>query len=291
MNLSKRFICGIFGFPIAHSASPVIHNVAFQNLKMDGIYLPFEILPHLLKKAVEAIRILGFTGVNVTIPYKEKILPYLDRISPEARLIGAVNTIKNEDGKLLGFNTDAQGFQKALEKDWGRSLTGAHVVLIGAGGAARAVAVQAGVAGVRRLVIVNRDQNRLKKLIHHLKVHFPRMNVLGFAWQDESIRSDLESCDCVINATSLGMEEKDSMPIKPAWLHSKSYVYDLIYKPFKTRWIKEAARRGCLSSGGLDMLLHQGALSFQIWTGEKPPLELMRKALIKHLHKKAKSKN
>jgi shikimate dehydrogenase len=289
--MSKKYICGIFGFPIAHSASPLIHNAAFQSLKMDGIYIPFEVMPHLLKKAVEALRVLSFTGVNVTIPYKEKVLPYLDKLSLEARLIGAVNTIKNENGKLVGFNTDAEGFQKALEKNWGRSLTGSHLVLIGAGGAARAVAVQAGVAGVRRLAIMNRDKLRLKKLIHHLNAHFPLMKVMGYAWQNAGIHSELESCDCVVNATSLGMERKDPMPIMPAWLHSKSYVYDLIYKPFKTRWVKEAEKKGCRSSGGLDMLLHQGALSFQIWTGQKPPLGLMRKVLNQHLNKKVESKN
>jgi shikimate dehydrogenase len=268
-----------------------MHNAAFQYLKMNGTYLSFEVLPHLLRKAVEAIPVLNFDGVNVTIPYKEKVLPFLDELTPEASLIGAVNTIKNQGGKLLGCNTDAEGFQKALEEKWGRSLTGTHLVLIGAGGAARAVAVQTGIVGVRRLIILNRDKTRLRKLIKHMHIHFPKTNVTGFVLGDEKARSEVKAADCIINATSLGMEDEDAMPMPPDWLSPKNYVYDLIYRPFKTRWVEAAIKRGCRGSGGLEMLLYQGALSFQIWTGQKPPLELMRMALIKHLHRKVKSKN
>jgi len=285
MLSSKKVICGIFGFPIRHSASPAMHNAAFQHLKMNGNYLPFEVLPHLLKKAVEAIPVLNFDGVNVTIPYKEKVLPFLDELSREASLIGAVNTIKNQGGKLIGFNTDAEGFQKALEEKWGQSLTGAHLALIGAGGAARAVAVQAGIAGVRRLIILNRDKTRLKKLIQHIRTHFPKTNVIGFALGDEKARSEVKFADCIINATSLGMENEDLMPMPPDWLSPKNYVYDLIYRPFKTRWVQAAIKRRCRASGGLEMLLYQGALSFQIWTGQKAPLEVMRRALKKQLLK------
>jgi shikimate dehydrogenase len=281
----KKVICGIFGFPIRHSASPAMHNAAFQNLNMNGTYLSFEVLPGLLKKAVESIPVLNFDGINVTIPYKEKVLPFLDELSPEASLIGAVNTIKNQEGKLIGFNTDAEGFQKALEEKWGRSLTGAHLVLIGAGGAARAVAVQAGIAGVRRLSILNRDKTRLRKLIQHMLTHFPKTDVIGFVLGDEKARSEVKSADCIINATSLGMENGDAMPIPPDWLSPKNYVYDLIYRPFKTRWVQAAIKRGCRASGGLEMLLYQGALSFQIWTGRKAPREVMRRALKKQLLK------
>lgn len=281
--IMKRYICGIFGFPISHSASPAMHHAAFKHLGMEGIYLALEILPHHLRKAVEAIRALDLTGVNVTVPYKEKVLPWLDELSPEAEIIGAVNTIKNQDGKLVGFNTDGQGFEQALKESWGRSLNGARLVLVGAGGAARAVAVQAGLSGVRRLVIMNRNQTRLKNLIRHLKAHFPKMELVGYPWGYEGTRAEICSCDCLVNATSLGMDRDDPMPVPLGGLDSKTYVYDLIYNPIRTRWVREALGRGGRASGGLGMLLYQGALSFRIWTGRKPPLEVMRKALVQYL--------
>lgn len=277
--LQKKYICGIFGFPIRHTASPAMHHAAFQYLKMDGVYLAFQILPDDLKKAIEALRALHLNGVNVTIPYKEKVCHWLDELSPEAAQVGAVNTIKNEDGRLIGFNTDVQGFKKALEEGWGRSLKNARLLVIGAGGAARAVAVQGALSRVRSISILNRSEIRLKILIRHLKVHFPEIEVTGCVLGSTESRTEIGAADCVVNATSLGMAKDDPMPISPNWLDPRTYVYDLIYNPSETTWIREAIARGCRASGGMNMLLYQGALSFQIWTGRRAPIEVMRKAL------------
>ncbi len=283
MSSSKSYVCGIFGFPISHSASPVMHHAAFQALKLDGSYTAFEISPKNIKKAVEAIRLLNLTGMNVTIPFKEKVLPWLDELSPEARLMGAVNTIHNVKGRLMGFNTDARGFQMALEEDWGNSLKGKNLCLIGAGGAARAVAVQSGLIGVKKLMIVNRNQTRLKKLITHLNKNFPHLEIVGLGENDKNIQKEIQLADCVVNATSLGMKAQDPLPMPISWILKKTYVYDLIYRPFQTRFVKEALRQGCRASGGLKMLLYQGALSFEIWTGRKAPVKIMEAALKKEL--------
>lgn len=283
MISSDSYLCGIFGFPIHHSASPAMHNAAFKHLKINGCYGAFEVFPENLKKAVEAVRVLGLTGVNVTIPYKEKVLPYLDELSPEAKLIGAVNTIHHVDGRLVGFNTDGRGFQMGLEEGWGGALKGKRMTLVGAGGAARAAAVQAGLAGVRKLMIVNRDQSRLKKLTAYFKKIFPKIEILGFALKDAFRIKEIYDSDCIINATSLGMEAKDPLPMLLEGVNPKTYVYDLVYRPLQTRFVKEAIRKGCRASGGLNMLLYQGALAFQIWTGKKAPLEVMKRALENNL--------
>ncbi|MBI1884690.1 MAG: shikimate dehydrogenase [Chlamydiae bacterium] len=279
----QKFLCGIFGFPIAHSASPAMQNAAFRALGLEGVYLPFEILPRHLEKAMEAIRVLNFAGVNVTIPYKEKVIPYLDALSPEAKLIGAVNTIQNKEGRLIGHNTDAPGIKRALEEGWGRSLKNANVVLLGAGGAARAVAVQAGLSGVRKIVIINRSRRRLKNLILHLKESFPKMQVRGFSSGDSEARSEVLEADCLVNATPLGMSPMDPEPCPPRDLDPRTYVYDLVYRPMESHWVKEAIERGCRGSGGSSMLLYQGALAFKIWTGHRPPIEVMRQALMECL--------
>ncbi len=283
--MTSPYLCGIFGFPISHSASPVMHDAAFQALKLDGSYTAFEIIPKNIKKAVEAIRLLNFTGINVTVPFKEKVLPWLDELSPEARLIGAVNTIHCVKGRLIGFNTDAKGFQMALQEDWGDSLKGKNLCLIGAGGAARAVAVQASLVGIKKLIIVNRNQTRLKKLMMHLHENFPRLEIVGLKSDSKSLQKEILLADCIVNATSLGMKTQDPLPIPISWLSKKTYVYDLIYRPFQTRFVKEAIRQGCHASGGLGMLLYQGALSFEIWTGRKAPVKIMQAALKKHFEK------
>jgi shikimate dehydrogenase len=283
MNPSKKYLCGILGFPLGHTASPSMHQAAFRALNLDGDYFAFPVMPSQLKKAVEAVRYLNVCGVNVTIPFKEKVIRFLDEISPEAEMMGAVNTILNSEGRLTGFNTDGYGFQKAFESGLKKSLRGMKLILIGAGGAARAVAVQCALSDVRELVIVNRSKVRLKSLIQDLKKSFPSLVVSGFSLDHPGLKKEFENAGGVVNATSLGMSKNDLLPAPVDWLIRDLRVYDLVYRPFETSWVKLARKKGCRAVGGYEMLLHQGARSFEIWTQRKAPLEPMRAALLKQL--------
>lgn len=283
MNPSKKYLCGILGFPLGHTASPSMHQAAFRALKLDGDYFAFPVMPSQLKKAVEAVRYLNVRGVNVTIPFKEKIIRFLDEISPEAEMMGAVNTILNSEGRLTGFNTDGYGFQRAFESGLKKSLRGMKLILIGAGGAARAVAIQCALSDVRELVIVNRSRARLKGLIKDLNEAFPSLAVRGFSLAYPNLKKEFENTGGIVNATSLGMSKEDPLPMPADWLAKNACVYDLVYRPFETNWVKLARKRGCPAVGGYEMLLHQGARSFEIWTQRKAPLEPMRAALLKQL--------
>ena len=284
MNSSRIYLCGIVGFPIAHTASPVMHRAAFRYLDLDGTYQAFEVLPENLKPAIDGIRALGMTGINVTIPHKEKVCRFLDELSPEAQMIGAVNTIKNDRGHLVGYNTDADGFGQALEESWKKPIEGHRFAVVGAGGAARAVIVKLAMSGARGVVCMNRSQERLKSLIRFTQRNFPKQEFTILTQGDERmIRTVLENVDCVINATSLGMDEKDCLPLDLDLLKREVFLYDLVYRPFETSWVKMAKRQGFKAAGGFLMLLYQGAKAFQIWTGMEPPLSTMKRALIQFL--------
>lgn len=248
--------------------SPAMHNAAFENLGLDYCYLPFPVHPERLGPAVEGLRALGIRGVNVTVPHKETVIPFLDDLSVEARFIGAVNTIVNADGKLTGYNTDGRGFMRSVSER-GIDLSGKNVLVAGAGGAARAVSYYLS-EKASGLSIYNRSKERLRGLVSDLSRI--RRNVTGI----ERI-NDLTGFDIIINATSLGLKEDDPLPLDPDLLGKKQVVCDLIYK--KTAFLIEAEKRGCQTIDGLDMLLYQGTLAFELWTGRTPPVEVMKKAL------------
>ncbi len=270
MNITGRTkITGIFGYPVEHTLSPAMHNAAFKHLGLDCCYLPFSVRPDRLGQAVEGIRALGMTGVNVTVPHKETVMPFLDDISSEAEFIGAVNTIVNSDGKLTGFNTDGRGFMRSLSGE-GIDLSGKKVLIVGAGGASRAVSYYLS-EKAGSLFIYNRNRERLNALLSDLSKL--RSNVAAI----EDI-SDLSGFDLIINATSLGLKAEDPLPFSPGLLHKNHVVCDLIYK--KTRLLEGAAERGCKTMNGLGMLLYQGVLAFELWTGINPPAEIMKNALL-----------
>jgi len=269
-------IFGVIGFPIEHTVSPAIHNAAFAALRLDCIYLPFAVRPENLGRAIAGLSSLGIIGINVTIPHKETVIAYLDEVSEEARRIGAVNTVVIKRGKLIGYNTDGKGFVQALKEEGKINIQGKRIVIFGAGGAGRAVAVQSGLEGAGELIIFDKEEERAKRLATDIRKDIPQLCTRVVS-RDE-IKSNLNKADILINATPVGMNAGDKLIINPEWLLPRTLVFDLVYNPQETRLIQASRERGCSVVGGLGMLIHQGALSFELWTGEKAPLGAMRKA-------------
>ncbi len=273
-------IYGIFGHPVSHSLSPVLHNSAFAALGLDCAYLAFDIAPKEIGEAAQAVTTLGIKGINITIPHKESIIPHLDEIASDAEIMGAVNTVRNDDGRLTGYNTDVGGFLMAVEEELGIKPGGSSVLLVGAGGAARAVMSALCMNGAERICIANRTYDKAMKLASEFGKQFKKTRIEPAALGDSRvIRARLAEADILVNSSSAGMEGKETMELPLDALKGTACVYDLVYKPRETRLVKEARRLGHRASGGLGMLLYQGALSFEIWTGVKAPVEVMRKAI------------
>lgn len=272
MNItSLTRLTGLFGYPVSHTISPKMHNVAFKHLGLDIVYLPFSINPDNLKTAIKSLSAMGFIGINITVPYKQKVMQYLDEIKSSAKMIGAVNTVLVKGGKLIGYNTDGIGFVRSLERDCHFSLKGKTMFLLGAGGAGRAVAIQSALNGLGRIFIADKLTNRAKDLARCV----PGCKAVVV----NKLQEALKKSDIIVNATPIGLHPKDPVSIPPEWIPKGRLVYDLIYNPKKTRLLKNV--RKCKTINGIGMLLYQGASSFEIWTGKKAPVEVMRKAISK----------
>lgn len=279
---SKTLFTGVFGFPVGHSMSPLMHNTAFAALELNYTYGAFEVEKGALKKAVEGIRALGFRGVNVTIPHKVEVMDYLDEIDEEARQIGAVNTIVNENGTLIGYNTDGQGYVRSLTEEWNTPLKGKKVVILGAGGAARGVAVSLAKSGVAEIIVANRSFDKAHELATHLSQW---VGSRGVALEHLDQTKPLDA-DLLINTTSVGMSPHVAhIPISPAVLHDQLMVSDLIYNPLYTELLTQAQQAGARVHNGLGMFIHQGALAFERWTGQAAPVSLMKEAVLQFLQK------
>lgn len=280
-------VCGIFGCPVEHTFSPALHNAAFKAAGLDYVFVPFEVGPGALAAATEAIRALGLAGVNMTIPHKEAALPLLDGLSDEARMIGAVNTVINRSGYLYGDNTDGKGYLSAL-KEAGFDPAGKTVLFLGAGGAARAVAVQLALAGAAKMTFANRTGVRASGLARFV-AEKTGVQVETAAWpereEDKLPEQALAGSDLVVQATSLGMSPKvnETVPLPFEVFRPGQVASDLVYNPVETLFLKKARQAGAGTVSGLGMLLHQGALAFELWTGVPAPLEVMREALEKKL--------
>ena len=273
----------IFGDPVEHSLSPVMQNAALQAAGIDGLYIPWRVKAPGLSAALDSLRWMeNFGGANVTLPHKEQAASLVDELSPEAASVGAVNTIVSRDGRLLGANTDGQGFLRSLQEEGGFVPRGRRAAILGAGGAARAVAWSLVEAGIAELLILNRTSERAELLADLVS---RRMGVLalGLGLGDPRTRAQLATCALLVNATPVGLHPSDPPPIDPALLRPQLLVYDLIYRPRETALLREAKRLGCQVLGGLGMLLYQGALAFELWTGRKPPEQAMRTALLQAL--------
>lgn len=273
---SSRKIYGVLGYPAKHSLSPLMHNAAFAALKINAQYKIFEKKPDELEKFIRSLSKERIFGLNITVPYKERVVPFLDKVSSGAKLIGAVNTIKAYQNKLEGFNTDGEGLSRHLDKDLGFNPKDKIVAIIGAGGAAKAVSVYLAKAKARLINIYDIDKTKALALVNHLKQNFKNTE-FGLA---NSIRGlKIEDADLLINATPIGMKETDPCVVDGDFLHKNLLVYDLIYNPGETKLLKVAKQKGARVSNGLGMLLYQGAASFELWTGKLAPIEIMRQAL------------
>ena len=271
-------LTGILGYPVAHSLSPAMQNAAFKALGLDFCYVPLDVPPARLRAAVRSLKVLGFRGFNVTIPHKERIGVCLDRLTPEARLIGAVNTVENRNGRFIGHNTDGRGFLAFLKADLDLSVSGRTILILGAGGAARAVAFQSALAGAS-ILLANRTRSRAEGLARDLRKKVKGPLVGSLPWTERALREAAGRADMIVNATSVGMKPDDPDLLVRDSFRSGQIVCDLVYRPLETAFLKQARQAGARAVDGLGMLLHQGALSFEIWTDQKPPLPMMKKAL------------
>ena len=284
----QTIVCGIIGDPIEHTMSPAMHNAAFKSLGMDYVYIPFKVKSMELRKAIEGIRGLNLRGVNVTIPHKVAVIQLLDRLDPLAERIGAVNTIVNDEGILTGYNTDATGFLQTLHD---RNVEPAEkkVLLLGAGGAARANG-HILTREKAKLTILNRKQELswAEDLAARLSRNY-KTDVKALELTAENLKKAITNTDLLVNATSHGMSpEIDATPVPAEMLTDNLTVFDIIYNPLATRLLREAKAAGAKTIDGLEMLVRQGAASFEIWTAVKPPVDVMREAALRLLHKNEK---
>jgi shikimate dehydrogenase len=285
MISGKTKICGLIGDPIEHSMSPAMHNAAFKNRGLDYVYLPFRVAKTRLGEAILGIKALNIRGLNVTIPHKVSVIPLLDELDPLAEKIGAVNTIINNDGVLKGYNTDAHGFLRAmLEQDI--EPDGKSIVMLGAGGASRAISFILAERGAN-LVILNRqlELDWAVKLGNSISRTFGR-EVKALELNEQNLAPVLRKANILVNTTSVGMSPNtNETPIPARLLESDLVVFDIVYNPVKTKLLTEAESAGAKAISGLEMLVWQGALAFEMWTGLTAPLEIMRKATIRALKK------
>jgi len=279
----KTKICALIGDPVEHSMSPVMHNTAYKELGLDYVYIPFRVKPEGLEPAVAGLRALNVRGFNVTIPHKVSVIPWLDGLDPLAEKIGAVNTVVNTDGELRGYNTDAEGFLQAL-LEHGIKPKGKRIAVLGAGGASRAITYIMVGKGAR-VTILNRQQELdwaedIAQLIRKDLGKEVKVYELG------QLAGAIENVDILVNATSVGMSPAaEESPVPAHLLNKIPAVFDIVYNPMETRLLREAKAAGARVIGGVDMLVWQGALAFEKWTGQKAPLDLMRGEAVKMLEK------
>ena len=280
---------GVMGDPVAQSFSPRMQNAALDESGLSLHYAAFQVSPNELAEAFELMREHDFVGVNLTVPHKIAALALVDEAEERARQIGAINTVVFRQGKSLGFNTDGPGFLRAIREEFSVDLRDLRVLLLGAGGGTgRALAYQCAVEDCERLVLVNRTFEKAQALAHELSTFFAGPRVLGpearlaaIPWEERALRAQLARTDLVVNATTLGLAQFDPSPLSPALLAPHLMVYDLVYKKTATRLLEAAAETGARGGNGLTMLLHQGALAFELWFDRPAPLSVMRNALTR----------
>lgn len=262
---------GVIGDPIAHSMSPLMHNDLFQLYKLDAHYFPFHVKKENLASAINGLKVLGVSGFNVTVPHKVEVMSLLDEIDPLAKAIGAVNTVVNENGKLIGYNTDGNGYVRALT-NYVSNIEDKQMLMIGAGGAARALFFSLASAGVKRIDIANRTVAKADALIEECP-----NQIDAKAMTMQEAENAIGEYDVIIQTTSIGMSPKtEERPLNPERLKMGAFVSDIIYNPLETRILTEAKQRGATIQNGLDMFVFQGALAFELWTGIFPDTERMK---------------
>ncbi len=285
INAATR-LCAVYGSPIAHSASPAMHNAAFAALGLNWRYLAFEVEPKNLRAAVAGAKAMNFAGLNLTVPHKLLAVEMVDELDVSAKVWGAVNTIKfvqspkSKVQSAIGFNTDADAIARSLREDLKIKLRGAKVLLLGAGGAGKTAALKLAAEKVSELFLVNRTFSKILELQKEIQKKFPSVCV-GLDYPKSKVELDL-----ILNATSLGLKPGDASPLDETQFSLKQTraVYDMIYRPAETKLLNAAKNSGCQTANGLGMLLHQGAKAFEIWTGQPAPLDVMRRALEQNVY-------
>lgn len=281
----------VIGNPIEYSLSPLMHNAALKELGLERefTYNKMEILKEDLEKFVEEVREGNIGGASVTMPYKEEIIPLVDGLTKETELIQAVNTVYKKNSKVIGHNTDGIGCIRALE-DAGISIVGKRIVLLGAGGAAKSIAISLALGNIRKILILNRTEEKAEILANSIS---RKTNVQISSGSLNRLRSALKDADILINSTSVGMKEKarDQTLVTANLIHSDLVVEDIVYNPIKTKMLEEAEKAGAKIVEGVGMLVHQGAEQFEIFTGRKAPIETMRKTLLVALNEISNKKD
>ena len=275
----KTKIVGVIGDPIEHSCSPQMHNAAFEQLSMDYVYVAFHVKSEYLKAAIDGFEALNIVGINVTIPHKQGVIPLIDTLSREAELIGAVNTLVFKEDKIEGHNTDARGFIAAMKEEGVDVLRGKSVVVLGAGGSARAVVVSLALEDVKKISIANRTASKAIQLAADISKK-TGIEIHGMGLDDKELPKAISESSLLVNTASSSMDLEHPLLINEDWLHRQLVVYDIIYNPPETRLMKVAKEKGLKTVGGIGMLVHQGAIAFDLWTGQYPPVDTMRRALM-----------
>jgi shikimate dehydrogenase len=269
---------GVIGDPIAHSMSPAMHNDLFEHYGIDAVYLPFHVSKGNLEAAVKGLKALGVSGFNVTIPHKTDIILHLDKVDPLAKAIGAVNTVKNENGLLVGYNTDGPGFVKGLEY-MAADLGSRSALIIGAGGASRGIYFSMAQNGIERIDLYNRTTAKAEELVSSCPFKVDS-KVIGL----EAAEKSLSDYQLIIQTTSIGMApDTENLPLSPENITMNTIVSDIIYNPLQTKFLQEASKRGASVQNGVGMFVFQGALAFEIWTGIFPDIERMKSNVLRNL--------
>ncbi len=272
--MHAKLIC-LIGDPVEHSISPIIHNEVFRALNLNYVYLAFRVLPEDLMDAVRGLRALGVVGFNVTIPHKVSVIKYLDELSPDAEVVGSVNTVVNRSGRLVGYNTDYLGVVNTF-KNLGIKLEGTSATVLGAGGASRAVVYALILGGVERVFIVNRTLEKAVSLAGEFSIKFPNTSLIPMSLTQENLREAIQKSHIVINTTSVGMYPRTEESLVPSdLLRSDLVVMDVVYNPLETKLLRDAKAVGAKVIDGVNMLVYQAVASFKLWTGIDPPVDMM----------------
>ena len=280
---SKTILTGLFASPSAHSVSPIIHNNAFEKLGLNYVYLSFEVNKDNLKDAAQSIKTLNMRGVNLSMPNKKEVIQYLDEISETAKLSQSVNTIVNDNGILKGYSTDGKGFFKSLEEEK-IFMKDKNITILGTGGASIAIISQAVFEGIKNIFVFKRDKNwkEQKKILDNIASK-TNCNIELNSLEDKNIlKRKIEESDLLINATSVGMKEDFSLIEDKSFFRRDLIVSDIIYNPSKTKLLQIAEKEGCKIINGIGMLLYQGALSFELWTNKKMPVDYIKEIIFNY---------
>ena len=287
-NVEPSVRLGVLGDPVAHSRSPQMQNAALSACKIKMQYGHFHILPNELEDALRMFGQLDFVGLNLTVPHKIPAFGFIQDLDESAQRVGAVNGIAISDNQMRGFNTDGRGFSLAIREEFSVDLRDLRVLVLGAGGAARAIALQCAREKCERLVIANRTFEKGKALANELRNFFAGPKVLGpvprlqaIPWEEAAFRFQIANLDLIVNATPLGLNRADASPLPARLLEPHLMIYDTVYSNSRPPFVSAALEAGARGANGLSMLLHQGALAFEIWFGRDAPIEAMRAALAK----------